>query len=94
MYLGRYEPNVRGGQNASLIHPTVYITGLDPGKHYTVVRYVGVDNLPRASPFVAPNCSQNVVADQDGEAQWVGGPPFMSDVAAYHFTAETHEVVV
>ena len=90
----RYEPNVRGGQNASLIHPTVHVTGLEPGKHYTVVRYVGIDNLPRAPPFSAPNCSQEVVADENGEARWAGGPPFMSDEAAYHFTVPTHDEFV
>lgn len=90
----RYEPNVRGDQNASLIYPTVHISDLQPGKHYIVVRYIGTNNVPRGPPFVAPNCSHSVLADNDGVAQWVAGPPFMSDEAAYHFTAELHDVVV
>lgn len=89
----RYEPNVRGGQNATLIRPTVHISGLEPGKHYTVVRYIGTESLPRAPPFATPNCSKAVVAGADGSAQWVDGPPFMSDEAAYHFTAESHTVL-
>ena len=88
-----YEPNVRGEQNATLIHPTVHIDGLEPGKHYTVVRYIGTGNLPRAPPFAVPNCSKSVLAASDGTAVWVDGPPFMSDEAAYHFAAESHQVL-
>ena len=81
-----YEPNVRGEQNATLIHPTVHVRGLQPGTLYSILRYVGTHSLPRAPPFSAPNCSNSVMADEDGTAVWVGGPPFMSDEAVYHFT--------
>ena len=71
---------------------TVHVRGLKPGKSYTVLRYIGTATLPQSPPFSAPNCSSNVLADADGTAQWVGGPPFMSDEAAYHFTAELAHV--
>ena len=88
----RYEPNVRGDQNATLIHPTVHASGLEPGKRYTMVRYVGTASLPRAPPFKAPNCTMSVVADADGAALWEEAPALMSDEAAYHFTTEPHLV--
>ena len=87
-----YEPNVRGEQNATLIHPTVRVSGLEPGKKYTIVRYVGTASLPRGPPFAAPNCTHSVVADAGGAAEWAGGPPFSSSEAAYHFAAEPHLV--
>jgi hypothetical protein len=31
---------VRGDQNATLIHADVHVRGLEPGKHYMVLRYV------------------------------------------------------
>ena len=90
-----YEPNVRGGQNATLVHPTVHVSGLKPLAPFVVLRYIGTASLPTSPPpFASPNCSHNVVADKDGNAQWVGGPPFASDEAAYHFTTTKSNLVL
>ena len=82
----KYEPDVRSGDTAVMIHPTVTVTGLTPAANYTIMRYVGTENLPASPPFTDANCERAVTADSTGRATWADGPPFMSDQAVYHLT--------
>lgn len=68
------------------VHANVTVTGLMPNQKYTILRFVGTENLPSGPPFSAPNATQAITAGPDGKATWTGATPFMSDEAVYHFT--------
>ena len=82
----RYEPNVRTGEVPLDVTANVTVTGLAPGRHYLLLRYVGTETLPRGPPFAKAHWSTSIRANAKGEAFVPRTPTFKSNQAVYHIT--------
>eukprot|EP01062_Namystynia_karyoxenos_P083164 TRINITY_DN9513_c0_g1_i1.p2 TRINITY_DN9513_c0_g1~~TRINITY_DN9513_c0_g1_i1.p2 ORF type:complete len:380 (+),score=154.50 TRINITY_DN9513_c0_g1_i1:130-1140(+) len=80
------EPDVRMYAPPSRVHGTVTVSGLQPGKSYTLYRYEGTASLPAAAPFTGYKSSHKFTAS-GSTYQYKDPDYFMSNSAVYYVAA-------